>query len=159
MIMRVTPVLMPLVDVCRLCQRPYEGHPRGCPNFGKRDTCPPEAGMFAYEFYGDEVYAICVKFQFGYHVKTMRKKHPDWSERQLRCCLYWQGTARKMLREEIARFILDHPDFTVTACPEAMGVDVTATMQQAGIHLEWPPEVLTHHVALGARLRKSNPLS
>jgi len=39
------------------------------------------------------------------------------------------------------------------ACPEAMGINITATMAQAGIMLEWPPESVTYQIALaGIRL-------
>jgi hypothetical protein len=39
-----------------------------------------------------------------------------------------------------------------TMCPEAMGVNVTATMKEIGIQLEWPPKRWAHQVAMGAEL-------
>jgi hypothetical protein len=94
------------------------------------------------------VYCIYNKFNFGAHVHKMRGKHPDWSQRQLECCLYWQGTARKRLKEEIRLFSLVNPEYTVIMCPEACGVNITATMAKLGIHLEWPPVNWTYQVAL-----------
>ena len=29
-----------------LCLQPYPGHPRGCPNVGRRAECPPKAKPF-----------------------------------------------------------------------------------------------------------------
>ncbi|MHB9005128.1 MAG: hypothetical protein ACYC6C_13935, partial [Coriobacteriia bacterium] len=84
----------------------------------------------------------------------MRAKHPDWTERQLLNCLYWQGTARKHLKREIAAFH-EHMMFTapglrcvVLTTPEACGVNVTETMRAAGIELEWPARTLAYQVAI-----------
>ena len=86
----------------------------------------------------------------------MRAKHPDWSERQLACCLYWQGTARKQLRELTDKFIEIHPECIIIPVPEAMGVNVTATMKSIGHELEWPPRTVAYQVALaGFELRGS----
>jgi hypothetical protein len=82
----------------------------------------------------------------------MRRKHPEWSWRQLSCCLYWQGGARKRLREEVEKLLrrLGAPDerVVVVRCPEACGVNVTETMRRAGVDLEWPPVIIAYQVAL-----------
>ena len=42
----------------------------------------------------------------------------------------------------------------VLYCPEAMGVNVTETMKNVGIILEWPPETVTYQIVIaGSRLR------
>ena len=41
MIVQVVPVIE--YSVRSLCSKEYPNHPHGCPNFGKRDTCPPKA--------------------------------------------------------------------------------------------------------------------
>lgn len=43
------------------------------------------------------------------------------------------------LRGEIRRFVNDHPGLRLLACPEAAGVNITATMASIGVALEWPP--------------------
>jgi predicted metal-binding protein len=138
-----------------LCVRPYKGHKRGCPNFGHRAACPPEAALFDAVYDVSSAWAIWNRFAFGEHVASMHGLHPDWSERQLACCLYWQGTARKALRAEVdewRRFAADIGiAYDVIHCPEAMGVDITATMRQVGVALEWPPRVFAYQVALAAR--------
>ena len=163
----VNPVIEPMVRT--LCTRPYPGHVRGCPNHGKRSTCPPHAPMLGDVLDLDRtVWAVWTTFDLAAHVAKMRAKHPKWSERQLRCCLYWQGGARKRLKIEVAkswvmivsRCIADHyigddvdrkpPQRPIHGifCPEAMGVNVTATLAGVGVELEWPPVHVTHQVAL-----------
>lgn len=145
--------VVPVVDpkVRSLCSRPYEGHPSGCPNFKVSPRCPPEAPLLGDVFDLDgPVWAVYSVFPLGEHVARMRVKHPGWSDRQLGCVLYWQGTARKRLRAEVEEFRGSHPDqrWVVEATPEAMGCDVTATMKAVGVELPWPPVDVAYHVAL-----------
>ena len=94
------------------------------------------------------VYAIWNKFDFKSHCNKMRALHPDWSSRQIECCLYWQGTARKHLKSNIKLFLKEYPQLIVVNCPEAQGVDITATMASIGIYLEWSPVDFTYQVVL-----------
>lgn len=70
----------------------------------------------------------------------MKEKHPNWSEKQLRCSLYWQGTARKKLKEKSSEFLkqFTKEGYVLISSPESLGVDVTRTMKNVGITLEWP---------------------
>ena len=132
-----------------LCRQPYHGHPKGCPNWNTRPTCPPDAKMLTELLdVSSPMYCIYSAFDLASHVARMRARHPDWSDRKLACCLYWQGTSRKMLREIVRRFLQEHPRCEIVYCPEACGVDVTATMASIGVHLEWPPVAVAYHVAL-----------
>lgn len=133
-----------------LCVKSYPGHPEGCPQFDKKQGCPPSAKFFedVYDL-NQPVYAIWNIFDMESHVKRLKEKHPLWSERQLKCCLYWQPGARKKLTEEITSFLKEFPDYHVTRCPEAMGVNVTYTMRKLGIELEWPPEINAYQIAMG----------
>jgi len=131
-----------------LCTRPYPLHPKGCPNWGIRPTCPPVAPALS-DILTEPIYAIWNIFPFREHVEKMRKFHPLWSDRQVRCCLYWQGTARKELRLKVARF-LENNSMQVVWVPEACGVNVTATMREIGERLEWPPENIAYQVVLAA---------
>jgi hypothetical protein len=158
----VTPVYNPTVR--KLCVHEYPNHPHGCPNFAHVDRCPPRAPLFpsVYDTAGD-FYAIWSIFDLGAHVQRMRFRHPKWSDRQLRCVLYWQGTARKRLRSEINVFRIKHAfvreydneTYLIHETPEALGVDVTATMKSIGIDLPWPPVDTVYHVAL-AGIAKGN---
>lgn len=144
----VEPVYDPSVRY--LCQRRYSGHPRGCPNYGKKAGCPPKAPLF-YDVLDAQrpIYAIWNDFALGEHIARMREKHPSWSERQLACCLYWQPRARLYLRRHVHYFLLSgEGKMRVLWCPEAAGINVTATMRRAGVELEWPPRKIAYQVVL-----------
>lgn len=151
--------VVPVIDysVRGLCIKPYPGHSKGCPNFGKKKGCPPGAAKY------DEVYdlnlpvhAIINKFDFKAHTDRMRMLHPEWSERQVRCCLYWQPGARKQLLIKIKEFLKQYGrGYSIETCPEAMGVNITATLAKVGIELEWPPETVAYQVAL-AGIKKTS---
>jgi hypothetical protein len=132
-----------------LCQKAYPNHPKGCPNFKKCSRCPPKAPLI-----GDVLdlsrptWVVWSTFDLGRHVRDLRLKHPAWSDRQLRCCLYWQPRARAGLGKVITDFLVDHIGLHVLWTPEACGVDVTATMARAGEILEWPPRGTTYQVVV-----------
>lgn len=143
----------PVIDlkVRGLCKTPYFSHPKGCPNFGLKESCPPLIKLYNQIYdVTKPVYVIYNTFDLASHVEKLRQKHPQWTRRQLECTLYWQGTARKRLREKIDIFKNDHPEYEVTIRPEAMGVNVTETMKQIGIELEWPPTKTVFQVAMAA---------
>lgn len=144
-------MIQPVVNlsVRGLCRKPYPGHPKGCPNWNKRPACPPQAPLLESVLdLTKPVYCAYNAFDLGAHVSRMQRRHPHWSDRQLRCCLYWQGTARAALRGKVQAFLEEHPGCIVLYCPEACGVNVTATMASIGIDLEWPPVTVAYQVAL-----------
>ena len=141
--------------VRELCCRPYYNHPKGCPNYNKRSSCPPKAPLLNEVIdLSQSVWAVWVSFNLAAHRERMRAKHLKWSKRQLDCCLYWQGTLLKELRGQVANFCTMQLLYKVCDnlealyCPEAMGVNVTATLESVGVKLEWPPEKIVHKVAL-----------
>lgn len=157
-IIEVKPVI--IQSVRDLCLRPYPNHKKGCPNYGKKKGCPPSAPMFdlVYDL-SEPVYAIYNVFDFKGHVDRMKRKHPDWSQRRLECCLYWQGTARKALNTKIKIFHgamlgITGGDYSITIVPEAMGVNVTETMRRGGIDLEWPPVNVAYQIAFAGILKE-----
>ncbi len=50
MIIEINPVID--YSVRRLCVKPYPNHKKGCPNFNKKEGCPPTADFF------DKVYDL-----------------------------------------------------------------------------------------------------
>lgn len=147
MIIEVVPVID--YSVRQLCPKPYYNHPRGCPNYGRKKGCPPGAPLFdqVYDL-SHPVFAIINEFDIGGHIQKMKEKHPEWSEHQLRCVLYWQGGARKQLKKKGIEFLRTHPGYQIETCPEAMGVNITDTLRSVGIELEWPPTKIARQVAL-----------
>ena len=134
-----------------LCTRPYPNHPKGCPNFGKRTICPPKCPYIEDWFdISQGFWIVWIEFDFAAYRLKMQKKHPNWSQRQVNCCLYWQGTANKMLREsvqDLEYYLKGRGNWKTTYCPEAMGVNITATVKQLGVTLEWPPQNVVHKIA------------
>jgi hypothetical protein len=137
-----------------LCCRAYPGHRKGCPNYGKRDTCPPTAQRWTPEFIDAHLWvAVWNKYAFADHVAYMRRRHPAWSKRQLECCLYWQKQARAQLQYGIDHLLRELTDAgrseaVVWKVPEAHGVNITATMASLKVTLEWPPIRWAYQVAL-----------
>lgn len=128
---------------------PYPNHKAGCPNYIKRPSCPPKARLLYDIIHPDRpIYVVFNVFDFGAHVAKMKARHPEWTDRQTANCLYWQGTARKQLKEKVRIFMSDKKGMLVIYCPEASGVNVTATMKEIGEYLEWPPKTKTYQVAL-----------
>ena len=131
------------------CKLPYPDHPRGCPNYGKHITCPPNAPLIYDYFNLDKpLYLIPVQFDLGAHIKKMLAKHPDWSERQARCVLYWQSSVNKELKAECNIFRWKHPEMITTICPEAMGVNVIETARWCGFQVETKPTKIVYKIAL-----------
>ena len=126
----------PVIDIKMrgLCKKAYPLHKKGCPNWGIKKGCTPDAPIFANNY--SSVFAIYNIFQFKTHTDKMKAKYPLWSKRQVQCCLYWQGTARLALRREIKSFLTQHRGYKIIGCPEAQGVNLTDTMKNAGVILE-----------------------
>jgi hypothetical protein len=146
--------VVPVIDhsVRGLCFRPYPLHPKGCPNANKCDRCPPKAPLFENVFdLGSPVFAVVNEFDIGSHVERMRAAHPDWTDRQLYCVLYWQPKARKALAAKVKESLKALPGYVETRCPEAMGIDVTKTLANAGVVLEWPPLKIARQVSFLGR--------
>lgn len=130
------------------CKLPYPGHPNGCPNYGKRGSCPPQAPFIEY-WLGDyeKLWLVCVEFNLAAHIDNMLFRHPHWTNRQAKCVLYWQPRMNAKLKEAIYQFI-KRPSKEVTYCPEAMGVNVIDTARKAGLPIETRPQKTVYKIAL-----------
>jgi hypothetical protein len=115
------------------CKYPYPGHPQGCPNYNRKEGCPPRAPFFDQAYNLDrEIYAVVNQFDLRPHIAKMRTRHPHWTEKQLKNLLYWQPKARKELKEKIVQFLKENRHFHVETVPEAMGVDVMPLCSRPG---------------------------
>ena len=136
------------------CKLPYpvilgqkSDHPDGCPNYGRRETCPPLAPLFE-KILKSPFLLVGVKFDLESWADELKKKHPKWTDRQARCCLYWQGKVRKVLREACNEIMRDFCDGEVLYVPEATGVDVFKTCEKIGIMLERNPKKYVWKIAI-----------
>ena len=145
-------VVLPPRRVQALCARPYRGHPRGCPNYGRRKGCPPKVKSLGVQ--QGRMWLVWNVYDLQAHEERARKRHPDWTKAQCRNSRHWQGKARAQLRRLVLEFLSvdEHRRrwATVLYVPEAHGLDVTATMANVAPKekLEWPPEGRAYQVAL-----------
>jgi len=154
---KVEPVYKPVVR--SLCIKRYAGHPYGCPNFGTRSDCPPDAPLLVDVFdVAQPFWALWVDFDLTQWVAKIQAGHPEWTYKQCANLWYWQPKARKFLRSHARAWASNYEkrwnkqDIKLTEAPEAMGVDVTSTMKRIGVHLEWPPKNIVREIfLLGAR--------
>lgn len=131
------------------CKLPYPDHPRGCPNYGKKDSCPPNAPLIEdFVDIRNHLWLIAIEFDLTSHVQRMLSLHPKWSNRQARCVLYWQPRVNRELREATLRYSYTIWGSVYTLCPEAMGVDVIKTARKCGIPIVSRPIETVYKVAL-----------
>jgi hypothetical protein len=142
-----------------ICKKPFYKHPHGCPNYGKKEGCPPQPLITQLFDFSRELYIIHTSFPVGEFAERMHRAHPDWNERQCYNPRLWQGTARKEHDTEVQRFLKEYTECTITKSPEAHGVNCTALMQTEGITLnwQWPPEHhlenIVYRISLGGYIR------
>ena len=136
---------------CRnFCKIPYLYHPKGCPNYGKHDDCPPKAPLVRDVFDFDrDLYFFTEEFNLSRHIQKMQKAHPQWLLRQCKNLLYWQGGVRKRLKEKTEEYIeSSRGGMIYTLIPEAMGVMVIDTALKAKIPIERTPKNRVVKIAL-----------
>lgn len=131
------------------CKIPYPQHPDGCPNYNKNIYCPPQSPRIETWLDIDKPHWFIVsEFNLSKFAQRMKIKHPNWSEKQSRCCLYWQNIPRKELRITMNKFIEEHPGVVSTMIPEAMGVQVIITARRLGIPIKTKPDDTVYKIAL-----------
>ena len=133
------------------CRLPYPAHPKGCPNC---DRCSRFPSINEIVNLSIPHWFAVVEFDMAAHVQSMTVKHPDWSERQKRCCLYWQNGVRKKLNALCKNFIMNHEavmKYSWFLIPEAFGIDVIRTAQNHGIMINTIAYPIIYKIALIAQ--------
>jgi hypothetical protein len=91
-------------------------------------------------------------------MEKMKALHPGWSERQCKCVLYWQAGARKVhkafAKSVYAGFLTEHEGYWMTDSPEAMGTDMTRSLNKSGLLLEWPCRDKTYKISILGKLKE-----
>ena len=130
------------------CLLPYKNHKNGCPNYGKRKTCPPFAKKFE-ELIEPPYFLVLQEFDLDFQKKKMKEKHPNWTDNQCKNLLYWQKGLVKNLKEEANYYarILGQ-NYMVLEVPEANGVNVFKTCKNIGIKLCANPEKIVKKIMI-----------
>ena len=150
MIKKIDPkIIVYDTEIQCLCARPYYKHPSGCPNYNKKDGCPPNQPPIDRVLdFKKEVYIIYTEFKVGEFAERMRLNHPKWSEhpRQWYNPRLWQSHTRKLQGIEEANAMKENSLTKIVRSPEAHGVNVTELMKNIEIFLKWgwPPEHIEH---------------
>ncbi len=131
------------------CLDPYPRHPHGCPNWGKKEGCPPHVRFFPH-VYSTDVHIAAVRFNFADYLELRHRDHPSWTDRALRNPLYWQGHIRHELNQFLFEYLSTHPEIhgEIVFNPEAMGVNLFVTCKKAGLNLEQTPRNNVYKIAL-----------
>jgi len=138
------------------CKLSYPNHPKGCPMFNTRLTCPPQAPHVSKVLdMSQEMWIAYSLFDLKSHKEKMKQLHPQWTERQCQNVLYWQGTSRKQARQIAAALQAALSLDIAIECPEGMGVNVYATMAIHKVPLEKIKElqICRHVILLGKGLK------
>jgi len=123
-------------------------HPKGCPNWNKKDKCPAHAPHFE-DVAIPPYWLVQVPFNLREHHARMREKHPDWSEAQVRCILWWQTGVNARLKR-LAKEVRDSlPGKNILLeVPEANGVNLFATCARVGLMLKANPTNVAHKMMI-----------
>lgn len=132
------------------CKLPYPGHPKGCPNYGIKDHCPPKSLLISKIFnLNKPTYLVFSTFDLAAHMEKMKHKYPHWTERQLRNVYYWQNISRAQLKERMMVAIKLLGTNAHTFNPESNGVNMYATAYHSGLKLEKIKTLKTcHHIGI-----------
>ncbi len=126
-----------------LCSKPYYKHAHGCPNYGMRPECPPNASLIDRVLDMDrDIYVIYTPFEVGRFAEHMKERHPGWNNRQIYNPRYWQPAARKLHRADVKEAIEELGLEKIVGNPEGCGVNLSLLMKRLGVKLDWvwPPE-------------------
>ncbi len=134
-----------------LCVKKYHNHRRGCLKYGEKEICPPKIPMYDQVFdMSKDIYLIDTPFRIGDHYRKRRELQPTWTEYEIKNSRHWQNGVISQHEAEIEKFYNIYGREYIAITPEALGVDVTATLKEVGIYLEWPPEEITHRISFAA---------
>ena len=127
-----------------LCRAPFYRHSKGCPNWNRKEGCPPNVlPINEILDFNKDLYVIYTVFNVGEFAERMRLMHPEWRDypRQWYNPRRWQPAARKLHVKDKYSAMQIGID-TILSSPEASGVNVTNLMSKINITLnwEWPPK-------------------
>ena len=130
-------VMHDMKTVNQLCTQQYYKHKKGCPNFNKKDGCPPKISHISQEYDISSIHLLYVKFPFLDYVSARGEIHTDWNLRQLANQRHWQNHLRSTLDMYWGSIREEYPYYKKIQNPEGQGVNVEETLKQYDIYLDW----------------------
>jgi len=120
------------------CGLPYYDKKNGCPNFNKRKGCPMDnKNIDEILDVNKKTYIVGVVFNLKEYRDEMKKKHSNWTYRQLNNVIYWQGSIFGKMKREVNKFSLMNPGLKIVYKPEAYGVNLTKMLLNSGVPINW----------------------
>lgn len=124
------------------CQKPYGKQENGCPNYNdpEHSECPPfdepNGGIISsFINLNKEHWFWVIEFDIGGYDRKNKELHPDWSDKQRRNSIRWQGHLTKRLRIACETF-MPNQGLVFTFKPEGRGVHVIKSAQNIGIPIK-----------------------
>ncbi len=156
-------VLHDMKTVHQLCTQKYYNHSKGCPNFNKKDGCPPHIQHISQQYDLESMNMLLLRFPFYYYITLKQQEHPDWSLRELSNQRHWQNHLKGTLNEYWKNIKNEYPEYKLIKNPEAQGVNVEETLSNIDIPLNWckqdeyenitqVPEYMYHVYLMGKEL-------
>ena len=121
----------------KLCRQAYYKHPKGCPNYNRRENCPPNTLHIFQQYDPLSIHILCVKFPFLEYISQKELLHPDWTVRALTNQRHWQGHLKGEVRRYWEEIKGEYPLHKLIENPEGQGVNVQKTLKRYDINLKW----------------------
>lgn len=121
-------------EIKALCHCPYPLHSKGCPNSSRCDLFP-----LLDEVFDTNVYLGVLQIDAASLWSLRRSINPNWSDRQVRNPIQWQGHFRKDLKNNMEINLKKFPDYQILTMPEGFGDNVFERLKSQGIPIERRP--------------------
>ncbi len=154
-------------EIKDLCYRSYPNHSKGCPNIDKcyHLNIPNFEILLEYGKF-NHFYLVYAKFDFKKYKELRKSEHPNWTENQVKCVLYWQNSVKKQLIDYINVINFINKKAYILGCGSGMKfkklpnyqkrvasmehvcINVFSTMKLNGIKLEIIPKKIIYLICL-----------
>lgn len=141
------------------CGLSYPGHPKGCPNYlTDKEDCPNNSPYISDILdLTKPMFLVFSEFNLKQHILNMKRKHPDWTDKQCKNVLYWQRISKKQMIDRAMRACKLTNSNKIITKGESYGVNLYITCKKAGLHLEKIKNIKTcHYVAILGHLKRKD---
>lgn len=91
-------------ETWKWCRNKYRKHPKGCPNFGHAESCPPNVMYQIAKVRSFGAFTLVwITFNFKRYKELRKEQHPDWQDGMLGNSRHWQGAIKKLFYAHIIK--------------------------------------------------------